>query len=169
MPLLSRGRHQRAVVARLQVAVLVLFLDHRLGGERRPAVAVDDGCVWITNWLAAAGLTTMLFDVAVVRPPLVNWSEIVSAVLSARFVNVATPPETVAVASPGAGRSPLASAAVTTVLLSPVSRLPYWSSSSITGWVANGRPAVAVADGCVWIDQLAGRRRADTTMLVDVR
>ena len=30
-----------------------------------PAVAVADGCCVITNWLAAAGLTTTLLDVAV--------------------------------------------------------------------------------------------------------
>ena len=66
---LERRRHHRAVVAGLQVAVLVLFVDDRLSAERPPAVAVDDGWVWITNWLAAAGLTTMLLDVASVRPP----------------------------------------------------------------------------------------------------
>ena len=83
-----------------------------------------------------------------------NLSVIVSAVLSARFVNVATPPETVTVGVPWSGPVPLRERAVTTVLLSPVSRLPYWSSSSITGWVANASPAVAVADGCVWITNL---------------
>ena len=46
------------------------------------------------------------------------------------------------------------SAAVTCVVLSPVSRLPYLSSSAITGWVANASPAVAVADGWVWITHL---------------
>ena len=39
-------------------------------------------------------------------------------------MNVATPPETVAVVVPWSGPAPLASAAVTTVVLSPVSRLP---------------------------------------------
>ena len=39
----------------------------------------------------------------------------VSAVSSARFVNVATPPETVTVVVPWSGPVPLASAAVTTV------------------------------------------------------
>ena len=33
-----------------------------------PAVAVADGCVVMTNWLAAAGLTTMLLEVAEVTP-----------------------------------------------------------------------------------------------------
>ncbi len=70
--------------------------------------------------------------------------------MSARFVNVATPPDTVTVVVPWSGPVPLASVAVTTVLLSPVSRLPNWSSSYTTGCVLNGCPAVAVADGWVW-------------------
>ena len=53
----------------------------------------------------------------------------VSAVLSPRFVNLATPPETVAVRVPCSGPEPLAGDAVTIVLLSLVSKLPYWSSS----------------------------------------
>ena len=47
----------------------------------------------IISWLAAAGLTTMVLEVAGVRLPLVNLSEMVSALLSARPVNVATPPD----------------------------------------------------------------------------
>jgi hypothetical protein len=43
---------------------------------------------------------------------------------------------------------------VTTVVLSLVSRLPYWSSSSITGCVPKAWPDVAVADGWVWIASL---------------
>ena len=47
-----------------------------------PAVAVADGCVVTTNWLAAAGLTTMLLDVALVRPRAGELSEfMVSALL----------------------------------------------------------------------------------------
>ena len=94
-----------------------------------PAVAVADGWVWITSWLAAAGLTTIGWSAPRSGRRSVNWSEMVSALLSARFVKVATPPDTVTVAVPWSGPVPLASAAVTTVLLSPVSRLPYWSSS----------------------------------------
>ena len=95
-----------------------------------PAVAVADGCVLIANWLAAAGLTTMLLDVAEVRlGELVKWSEMVSALLSARLVNVAMPPEAVTVVVPWSGPEPIGKvAAVTCVVLSPVSRLPYWSS-----------------------------------------
>ena len=61
--------------------------------------------------------------------PLLKPSVIVSAVLSARLLNRATPPERVTVVVPWSGPAPLASIAVTCVLLSPVSRLPNWSSS----------------------------------------
>ncbi len=90
-----------------------------------PAVAVAEGWVWMTNWLAAAGLTTIGLVGNEVKPPPVKWRERVSALLSARFVKAATPPDTVAVVVPWSGPAPLESAAVTTVLLSPVSRLPY--------------------------------------------
>ena len=73
----------------------------------------------------------------------------VSAVSSERLVNVATPPVTVRTVVPSNGPEPLFKATVTCVVLSPVSRLPYWSSTQITGWVLNGAPAVAVADGSV--------------------
>jgi hypothetical protein len=45
-----------------------------------------------------------------VKPPPVNWSVMVSALLSARFVNVATPPETMAMTVPWSGPAPLFSA-----------------------------------------------------------
>ena len=77
------------------------------------------------------GLITMLLEVAAVRTgELVKWSVMVSALLSARLVNVAMPPEAVTVVVPCSGPEPSGSdAAVTWVLLSPVSRLPYWSST----------------------------------------
>ena len=54
----------------------------------------------MTSWLGAAGLTTIELVDAEVKPPPVNWSVSVSALLSARFEKVATPPETVAVVVP---------------------------------------------------------------------
>ena len=51
-------------------------------------------------WPVVAGLTTMLFDVTPTRFGQVKLRVIVSAVLSARFVKVAIPPETVAVKVP---------------------------------------------------------------------
>ena len=74
----------------------------------------------------------------------------VSAVLSCRSVKVAMPPETVTVVVPSSGPEPSGSdVTVTVVVLSPVSRLPYWSSTSTTGCVANATPAVAVGEGWV--------------------
>ena len=71
--------------------------------------------MWITNWLAAAGLITMLFEVAAVSTgELVNWSVMVSAVSSARLVNVAMPPETVTVVVPCSGPEPSGSEAAVT-------------------------------------------------------
>ena len=43
-----------------------------------PAVAVADGCVVMTNWLAAAGLTTTSLEVAGVTP--------LALVLKLRFI-----------------------------------------------------------------------------------
>ena len=49
-------RHDRAVVAGLEIAVLVLFIRSRAGSRTAwPAVAVCDGCVWMTSWRAPPG------------------------------------------------------------------------------------------------------------------
>ena len=131
MPVFERGRHLGRVVAGLQVAVLVFDVDHRLRAEGHARRRRRRGLVWIANWLAAAGLITMLLEVAAVRTgELVKWSVMVSALLSARLVNVAMPPEAVTVVVPWSGPEPIGSdAAVTWVLLSPVTRLPNWSST----------------------------------------
>ena len=83
----------------------ILFVNDGLGGERLPGGGrrrrlLDED----HSLLAAAGLTTTGLETAGARLPLVNWSVMVSALLSARFEKVATPPETTAVLSPGAGR-----------------------------------------------------------------
>ena len=57
-----------------------------------PAVAVDDCACWTTNWLAAAGETTIGPEAANSRTPLVNSSVMVWALSSARLAKVATPP-----------------------------------------------------------------------------
>ena len=68
----------------------------------------------------------MLVDVAAVSAgTLVKCSMMVSAVLSARLVKVAMPPETVTVVVPCNGPEPDGSeVTVTWVVLSPVTRLP---------------------------------------------
>ena len=102
------------------------------------------------GYAAAAGLITRLLDVAEISVgTLLNSSEMVSAVLSDKSVNVAMPPETVTVTVPSRGPLPLLSEAVTCVVLSPVSRLPNWSSISTTGCVPKATPAVAVDEGWV--------------------
>ncbi len=118
-------------------------------GNATPAAAVADGWVWITNLLAGAALTTIALDVTDFRMPLLNVSVIVPALLSARLTKFATPPESITVVVPWSGPVPLARTTSTSVLSSPISRLPYWSSSSITGCVKNAVPAVALDDGSV--------------------
>ncbi len=101
-----------------------------------PAVAVVDGCVVTTNWLAAAGLTATSVDVVVNEPALVvKPMFIVSAMLYDRPLNVATPLTSVTVnglpcrlAVPSVPR-----AAVTVCVLSLVMMLPNASSSATTG------------------------------------
>ncbi len=84
-----------------------------------------------------------------VRLPLVKLERDGLGPVVGQVVNVATPPDTVAAVVPWSGPVPLASVAVTTVLLSPVSRLPYWSSSSTTGWWRTpARPSPSPTAGC---------------------
>ena len=73
----------------------------------------------------------MLSDVAAMSEgALVKCSVMVSAVLSARLVKVAMPPETVTVVVPCNGPEPAGNeATVTWVVLSPVTRLPNRSST----------------------------------------
>ena len=83
VPLASAAVTDRGVVARLEVAVLVLLVDDRLGrerraGRRRRRRRLRDQ----TSWLAAAGLTTIGTLASEVSPPPVNCSVIVSAVSS---------------------------------------------------------------------------------------
>src|SRR5262249_16495370 len=90
-----------------------------------PAVIVLGAGIDTTNWVAAAGLTAIEPVATAGRLPPVNPSATDPARLPARSVNVATPPETLAVTVPRSGPTPLFSIAVTTGLLSPPSTLPY--------------------------------------------
>ena len=106
-----------------------------------PAVAVLDGWVVTTNWLAAAGLTTTLLDVARgERQPalVVKAMFMVSALLYDRPLNVATPlDQRHRQALPCRLAVPvLPRAAVTVCVLSLVMTLPKASSSVTTGCVA---------------------------------
>ena len=95
-----------------------------------PAVAVAEGCVSITNWLAAAGLTTMLFDVAAVRAgKLVNLKRDGLGRVVGQVGECGDAARDRHRRGSQHGPVPLSSATVTWVVLSPVSRLPYWSST----------------------------------------
>src|SRR5207247_593137 len=85
------------------------------GGGGVPAAVGVCGLVVMATWLATAGLTVMLPEVAGLRLPLVKSRAIVSAVLSFRLVKVATPLATVTAVVPSSGPVPLCSAAVTCV------------------------------------------------------
>src|SRR6266542_2265237 len=101
------------------------------------------------NFEKAAGLTSMSVDVVLVKLPLVKAMVMLFATTWERSVNVASPPATVRLVVPCNVPTPPARAAVTTVLLSELRRLPYGSSTRRTGCWAKATPAVAVNDGCV--------------------
>ena len=80
------------------------------------------------------------------------------------MLKLATPPLAVAVNVPCNVPVPAARAAVTTVPLSPLRRLPYWSSIRITGCCAKTTPAVAVLDGWVRMVSLLAAAALTTTL-----
>src|SRR6185503_7968636 len=101
--------------------------------------------------MAAAGLTAIVVDVALVKLPLVKLMVMLVATLCARLVNVANPFEAVAVSLPCNVPLPALRVAVTTVVLLFVSKWPAASSMRITGCCAKSAPAVAVVEGWVWM------------------
>src|SRR5881409_3437264 len=114
-----------------------------------PAVAVEEGCVWTVRVVAAAGLTATLLEVAPVKAPVLKSRVMFSALLYERLVKVTTPLTAVRLVVPCREAVPRLRAAVTTVLLSLLHKLPNASSIRTTGWTANAVPAVAAAEGCV--------------------
>src|SRR6266436_5864373 len=117
-------------------------------------VRMPFGWVANTNWLAAAELTMMLPEVALVSPDAVKLIVIVVATLWDRFAKFAIPLTVVAVRVPCNVPVPALRVAVMTRPLSVVTRLPAASSTRMTGCCANGTPAVAADEGCVWIVSL---------------
>src|SRR5215475_2798523 len=115
-----------------------------------PGAAVSPGTN-SCNCVKAAGLTTMLAEVAFVKPLLLKLRLMVLATLWERFAKVATPLIAVALNVPCKVPLPALRAAVTTVELSLERRLPKASSMRMTGCCAKGAPAVAVDEGCVRI------------------
>src|SRR6266404_107258 len=106
----------------------------------------------------------MVTDVALLRLPLLKTIVIFVATLCARPVNDATPPEAVAVSVPCNVPLPAPRAAVTTVVLSLLRRLPNWSSMRICGWGENTTPAVAVPGGWVRMVNLLAVAGATVTL-----
>src|SRR5258707_9080281 len=103
--------------------------------------------------LAAAGLTAMLVEVAPLRPELAKASVILVATVCERLVKATMPPPAVRFVVPCKFPlpDPLLRDALTTVLLSPLRRLPNWSSIRITGCCAKTTPAIAADEGCAWM------------------
>ena len=92
-------------------------------------------------------LTTTLLEVAPVKPVALKSIVMVSTVLCARLVKVAKPLAAVTLTVPSKLPVPALRAAVTTVVLSVLRKLPNASSTRMTGCWANGAVTVAVADG----------------------
>ena len=101
------------------------------------------------NLAKSPGPTTMLLEFVAVKPLAVKLMLIVFAKLCDRLVNVTTPPAGVRLVVPCNVPLPRLRAAVTTVLLSLLRKLPNWSSIRITGWLVKAAPAAAVEEGCV--------------------
>src|SRR3954470_13644201 len=94
----------------------------------------------------------------------------VPATLCDRFVNVARPEDAVAVTVPCSVPVPARRVAVTTVLLSEITRLPPTSRTSTTGCGENAAAAVGAGSGCVMMASCVGAPTAVTiAALVPVR
>ena len=89
-----------------------------------PAIAVDEGCVWIANRLAAAGLTAIVPEIALLSVPLVKAMVIFVATVCDKFVKVTMPPTAIRLVVPCNAPAPPLLVAMTTVALSPMRRLP---------------------------------------------
>src|SRR6266571_3257842 len=116
-----------------------------------PAMAVEEGWVRRVSLLAGAGLTAMLAEVVPATPALAKSIVIVVATRCERLVKLTNPLTALSAVLPCKAPLPPLRLAVTTVVLSPVRRLPKLSSTRMTGCWARITPAVAVADGWVWM------------------
>src|SRR5215831_374949 len=85
-------------------------------GRTVPDVALADGCTVTANCVAGGGCVlpiAKVFDVAVVKPVMMNASVYVPAPVIARFVNVATPLTAFTTVVPDSVPDPLAIVAAT--------------------------------------------------------
>src|SRR5262245_15988345 len=86
-----------------------------------------------------------------VTPEALKARVILVATLCERLVKVTKPAMAVRLVLPWSVPLPVPRAALTVVLLLLVQELPNWSCSRITGCWAKATPAVAVAEGWVWM------------------
>ncbi len=148
---------------RLAVTTVLLSLERKLpyGSWMRitgcwakitPAMAVEEGWVRRVSLLAGAGLTAILAEVVPARPLLAKSIVMVVATKCERLVKLTNPLTALSAVLPCKTPLPPLRLVVTTVVLSPVRRLPKLSSTRMTGCCARITPAVAVADG--WLCML---------------
>ena len=102
-----------------------------------------------TNRSAAAGLTEIVPEFALLRPVPAKARVMSLATLCERLRKLTTPLTAVRLVVPCNTPVPALRLAVTTVELSLERRLPNWSSMRITGCCGKAVPAVAVEEGCV--------------------
>ena len=116
-----------------------------------PAMAVEEGWVRRVSLLAGAGLTAILAEVVPATPALAKSMVMVVATRCERLVKLTNPLTALSAALPCKTPLPPLRLVVTTVVLSPVRKLPKLSSTRMTGCWAKITPAVAVADGWLWM------------------
>src|SRR5439155_91104 len=127
-----------------------------------PAMA-PPGCVVKPRRVALAAFTTIFDEAGPNRETLLKPTVIVLATRCDRLVKVATPLEAVAVSVPCNVPLPAFRAAVTTVLLSPLHKLPNLSSIRTLACCSKPMPSLAVLEGCVTIVTLLATSGLTTT------
>src|SRR6266853_6877251 len=112
------------------------------------------------NWVAAAGLIEMVLELVPLTPEALKARVILVATLCERLMKAARPLVAVALSVPCKVPLPAPRAALTTVLsdtpLALLRRLPNWSRTCRTGCWAKTTPAVALAEGWVWMAKTLG-------------
>src|SRR5262245_53473163 len=96
----------------------------------------------------------MVLELVPLRPEALKASVILAATLWERLVKVTKPLRAVRLVVPWSVPLPAPRAALTTVLLLLVQKLPNWSCRRRTGCWAKATPAIAVAEGWVWMASL---------------
>src|SRR5215510_6395857 len=93
----------------------------------------------------------MEVELVLLREAPLKFMVMLVATLWERLVKVTRPATAVRLVVPWSVPLPALRAALTTVLLLLVQKLPNWSCRRMAGCWAKGTPAVAVAEGWVWM------------------